>query len=213
MKKVLTALGTQILTASQFACLTMLARVFKTHFSHFFSPSKVFLACLIYCSSGIESVEIVCCVGEQNDASGQGMCSIPSNLSSIDDVLQKGNTCFGSCLKQPNCTTFAYDSNNCTLGCTAVPDCFEYLVSRANILFHMISTRFVGKPEGSGGGGGVSDVFLTYFDYFFGKVNTTWGVESRGVPNFGSELGLGRVSYYSANTRTRTYNASEYLIV
>ena len=31
------------------------------------------------------------------------------------------------------------------------------------------STRFVGKPEG------VSNVFLTYFDYFFGGVNTNLG--------------------------------------
>ena len=31
----------------------------------------------------------------------------------------------------------------------------------------------------------------------------------KGVPNFGSELRLGRVSYHSANTRTRTYNASK----
>ena len=34
----------------------------------------------------------------------------------------------------------------------------------------MISTRFVGKPEG------VSNVFLTYFDYFFGGSIQTWGL-------------------------------------
>ena len=35
----------------------------------------------------------------------------------------------------------------------------------------LTSTRFVGKPEG------VSNVFLTYFDYFLGGVNTNLGVE------------------------------------
>ena len=36
-------------------------------------------------------------------------------------------------------------------------------------------------------------------------------VIGKSVPNFGSELRLGRVSWHLANTRTRTYNASEYL--
>ena len=126
---ILSTFGTQI------ACSAMLTRIFKMHCPHLFAPSKVILACLIYCSTGIESVGIVCCIAKRNDASGQGMCFTPSNLSSIDDVLQKGTACFGSCLKQPCCTTYAYDSNKCTLGYTPVYDCFEYLVSRANIHF------------------------------------------------------------------------------
>ena len=39
-----------------------------------------------------------------------------------------------------------------------------------------------------------------------------WNVTAKRVPNFGLELGLGRVSYHLSKTRTRTYNASEYFL-
>ena len=125
-------------SGTQFACSKMLAHFFKMHCPHLFAPLKIILACLIYCSTGIESVGIVCCVGERNDVSGQGICSIPSHLSRIDDVLQKSTACFGACLKQPSCTTYTYDFNNCTLGYTALYDCIEYLVSRTNIHFQSV---------------------------------------------------------------------------
>ena len=57
----------------------------------------------------------------------------------------------------------------------------------------------------------LSNVNLALSDIRYYPIAGTkrYPVLSRGVPNFGSELGLGRVSYHSA--KTRTYNASEYL--
>ena len=46
------------------------------------------------------------------------------------------------------------------------------------VCLYICSTRFVGKPEG------VSNVFLTYFDNFFGESIQTWGLRgTRGVVN------------------------------
>ena len=54
----------------------------------------------------------------------------------------------------------------------------EFNYDHTTALRKCISTRFVGKPEG----GGVSNVFLTCFDYFFVGVNTNLGVERPEAP-------------------------------
>ena len=96
------------------------------------SLEQAILKCLVIlcCLIRVDGLEIVCSIRDRIETSGQGMCSIPLDIPIIGDVLQRGTDCLGSCLQQRNCTSYVYDSVNCTLELTPLMDDYSHLVSK-----------------------------------------------------------------------------------
>ena len=86
----------------------------------------------IYDSNPLECFPpMKCCLTGRGTNFGKALC----NISASDPILmisiqQKAIDCLKSCLEDPECQTYEYNSDNCGLGFRIYQDCFSYLVNK-----------------------------------------------------------------------------------
>ena len=106
------------------------------------------LSMYIYYSNPLERFPpMKCCLTGRGTGFGKAHCS--HNISASDPIgmnamQQKSLDCLKTCLKDPQCQTYEYNSDDsCWLGFKIYQDCFSYLVNKFS-KFRLLYEKFIG---------------------------------------------------------------------
>ena len=74
--------------------------------------------------------DVLCCIRSKGGTFGLALCNNSAvDPAGSDGVLPKGIDCLRTCLGNPYCSTYTYNSVNCSLGYRIINDCYPFLVN------------------------------------------------------------------------------------